>query len=132
MVSVDYGLTGRISNNARPTTRDLIRRFVKDVADSDGTLLPVAVPCNPLAVHDMSVLKENVVVLPPCYTKRYLYDMYLESYTEEMFKMCLRTYLSTTDKDVPHIRVSSRTKGLLDQCFVSRFDTNCYGLQCQR
>lgn len=84
VVFVDHGLTGRISNNTRPDAHAATRRFIKGVDDSGGTVLPVVVPCNQLRVQDMSSLTKNVVVLPPCCAKRYLYHMYFDFDTENV------------------------------------------------
>lgn len=60
----DHVLTGRTSNNAHPIPRVAIRRFIKDVADFDGSLLPVTVHLQPGSVHDMSASTKHLVVLP--------------------------------------------------------------------
>lgn len=68
VISYDHGLTGSTSNNERYIARAAIRRLLKDVADVDGTLLPVSVPRNSAAPQYISSSSENVIVLPPRYS----------------------------------------------------------------
>lgn len=79
----------------------------------------------------MSSLSENVVLLPPWFTKIYLCHMYLEYGIDEMFKACWRNFVLTIDKDVPHIRVTLRTGDYLISVWLSRLDLHCCKLQCQ-
>lgn len=120
VLSIDNGLTGRTSNNARPVAQAAIRRFIKDIADYDWTVLPVRVPQNPAEMQDMSTVTNQVVLLPPRYTKRYMFLLYTEAHEEDIFKVIWRTFYYTVERDMPYVRVSLRTRGLYDQCFSFR------------
>lgn len=88
MFHCDHDLTGRASSSTQPVERSAISYFIKDIADADGTILPIAVQLNHYLSQDMSTPINNVLIFELRYSKQYLLHLYEEQYSEPVFKVC--------------------------------------------
>lgn len=116
----DHGLSGYSSNAAKPMARNSVCKFVRDVAASDGHPLPVRVHRSDGKSFAESNDDEAVVVLPPRYTMRNLHILYGEWNNEPLFDVCRSTFIDVLEKELPFVRISLRSRGLCDLCFVYR------------
>ena len=115
-----HGLTGQTSNAAKPEAREAVMSWLRGIADFHGHALPVRIRAADRKLMDKIEGSEQMVVLPPRFTKRSLYDEYIMFQQDEALQLAWPTFLDALNKDMPWIRVSLRERGLCDTCFGFR------------
>lgn len=120
VLPVNHGLIANSSNSGKPAAKAAVRRFIKDVAESDGHPLPVCARASDRAKFEYDEEIESIVFLPPKYSKRGLHEEYNAIQTDTSMRVAWSTFENIVDQDLPFIRISLRTRGLCDICFVFR------------
>lgn len=116
-----HGLIGQSSNAAKPEARASVVSFVKRIADYDGHPLPVRIRAADKRLMERIDGTEQMVVLPPRYTKRDLYRQYLKLHPpDDPLYSSHGAFQYTLNQEVPWVRVSMRERGLCDLCFAYR------------
>ena len=116
----DCGITGYSSNAAKLVARNAVIKYIQNVADVDGHPLPILIRRSDKKSINEIDESESLVVLPPQYTKRSLHKDYLNFQIDKSMHLSLTIFMDVLERDLPHIRVSLRAKGLCDLCFVFR------------
>lgn len=112
LLPVDHGLAVYVSNAAKTAARAAVRQYVKNIAAADGHPLPVRMRCGYRRYTDDMDRTEEIIVLPPRYTKYSLHKEYIMYLTDVNLRVRLETFIDLLEMNMPFVRVSLRTRGL--------------------
>lgn len=115
----DYDLTNRNSNNYKPTVCDTVCEYVETIAALDGHALSVHVRITDGKYVYPCLYKNNVIALPPQHRITSLYDGFVAQ-ALHLDSISLNTFHQILPCELPHIRVSLRTRGIRDTCLIYR------------
>lgn len=97
-----------------------MRQYISDIVAADGHPLPVRMRRSDGKHTDDTDGSEEIVVMPPRYSKRSLQKKYNRTHPLSALRIGINMLIDILRKDITFVRVSLRAIGLCDICFVLR------------
>ena len=111
---------GDQANASKPEARKAAAEYIKFVAEREGHPLPVRIRASDKRLMEKIEGTEQMLVLPPRFTRRSLHSAYLQYQADQSLHLSLPAFTYTLTDDVPWVRISLRARGLCDTCMSFR------------